>query len=255
MKVAWETTNTYPNATPTKCSCLHCYEVCEEPESLSLTSEEFKITNRKPGYCVLQQTCGKNFLLQNGQGITRPDVPCYQPKTKPALTLVPDENKTHFNLVKSVCPSLVYQNPNGHLEASVCCSQNQMINLNQEIGQMKQLFGRLVYSCESLNLEELWRSTRSKETFLNLKIYSGAQHAMKTFWIFIVWQAVIQIRHYGWKVWRDSKLFLIKDLFSRIIQITCAFDHMCLHVLTCTFDHMYVHIHRIICIRSLVHLK
>ena len=169
MKVAWETTNTYPNATPTKCSCLHCYEVCEEPESLSLTSEEFKITNRKPGYCVLQQTCGKNFLLQNGQGITRPDVPCYQPKTKPALTLVPDENKTHFNLVKSVCPSLVYQNPNGHLEASVCCSQNQMINLNQEIGQMKQLFGRLVYSCESLDLEELWRSTRSKETFMKYK--------------------------------------------------------------------------------------
>lgn len=151
MKVAWETTNTYPNAIPTKCSCLHCYEVCEEPESLSLTSDEFKITNRKPGHCVLQQTCGKNFLLPNGQGITRPDVPCYQPNTKPALTLNPDENKTHFNLVKSVCPSLVYQNPHGHLEpkleASVCCSQNQMINLNQEIGQMKQLFGRLVFAC------------------------------------------------------------------------------------------------------------
>ena len=30
--------------------------------------------------------------------------------------------------------------------SKVCCSQNQMINLNQEIGQMKQLFGRYKYN-------------------------------------------------------------------------------------------------------------
>ena len=39
-------------------------------------------------------------------------------------------------------------------------------------------------------------------------------------------------------MWRDSKLFLIKDLFSRIIQITCTNIYIgsYVHPITCTFE-------------------
>ena len=140
-------TESYPSKEITSCNCVNCPKLCVVPPLLNLTKYKFP-----PGKCVLQNTCGKNLALPDGKGQVRPNVPCFRPDSANPLIIRSNDSNTnlHYRLIKSVCPSLIKQTGYDEYEAQVCCSRSQIADLESEVAQMKQLFGRCHACYENL---------------------------------------------------------------------------------------------------------
>ncbi|CAG5080497.1 Oidioi.mRNA.OKI2018_I69.PAR.g9616.t1.cds [Oikopleura dioica] len=129
--------------TPVECGCQNCAESCPEVKEIDL-QDPFHLDqiDRSFGSCLFRPTCGPNYLIPNGDGLNRPDVPCMA-YDRPAYEWREenDADRGFLERLYEVCPRYLNNSLDGTYTMT-CCDQIQMNTLRDQVSQIRQLFGR-----------------------------------------------------------------------------------------------------------------
>ena len=128
---------------PVECGCQNCADSCPISEEIDL-QDPYHIDqiDRSFGKCLFKPTCGPNYLIPNGDGLNRPDVPCVA-YNRPAYEWR-DENegdRVFLERLYDVCPRYLNNSLDGS-HTVTCCDSVQMSTLRDQVSQLRQLFGR-----------------------------------------------------------------------------------------------------------------